>query len=613
MKVIPYILILSYICLFSCQEEEKEDPKEVASSGGLKGIVKNSFDQPVSGVTIILLNQAIEKTTTTDENGLYHFVDIPAGDYQITAQSQVYQPYQNTITIVSNTFVFHDIALVSSQRQLQLSDTVIHALAVSGDTVVTINSNTVWSIRHSSEWVNTSLSQGEGNANVTVSWLENVSEEERMDTIYIDAPGEEVTLVVQQDYPLRLLHKEGIVRSDPDSALLLFNKPLKTLQVTSNTDYCLSDIDVDRVAGNRGIRFSYRCADAGNLYSFRVAVTDSAGNSFVENVDIPFYTRKVDIAGYVTDYLVEDDLVYLAAINPSRIIEYSLREDKVLREYDLSAYVGPKKIVLNPYNGHLYLSGVAPDATSLYDYYRLTSLFVFDKLQWKMIKEIPVLPDASDHPDAPTNAPYDLGFTTSGYGIVLLYSNGSSGSRWKVIDSANDDSIYVHPDRSGEFSAVRPNYNYRKLLFDGRYGSTSVTILDEEHTFTRISPFYGDRGVAIIPHRKEDRVFLGQLNEQFFMDSQGATTRLPTLAGISENGDFSYREGEESIMYFCDEGYLYVNDFQKGVTKLKTTIRYGVEQFTTTADGQYALTYVIGNEMTHLLIFDTSFFDPIKD
>jgi hypothetical protein len=61
-----------------------------ANAADLRGIVRDPQGAAISGATVTVLNPSINltRTTTTNEDGLYQFVQLQPGDYQVSAEAQ---------------------------------------------------------------------------------------------------------------------------------------------------------------------------------------------------------------------------------------------------------------------------------------------------------------------------------------------------------------------------------------------------------------------------------------------------------------------------------------------------------------------------------------------
>jgi hypothetical protein len=71
-----------------------------AEPAGVSGLVLDADDlTPVSGVTIVLENDAASYSAITDTGGVYFFQGIPAGDYELYVRSDDYLRLPKTVTV----------------------------------------------------------------------------------------------------------------------------------------------------------------------------------------------------------------------------------------------------------------------------------------------------------------------------------------------------------------------------------------------------------------------------------------------------------------------------------------------------------------------------------
>lgn len=135
-----------------------------------------------------------------------------------------------------------------------------------------------------------------------------------------------------------------------DSVYIRFSRPVKSMQVTSNWQLCLSDIKVGPFEADNSVKFSYNCADLGGNYPFTIRFEDFRGIWFTEEISVPFYKAKLEVNGYMNSFILINDQkeALIPMINPDKLIRYSIEKDSVMKVYDLSDRISSKNLVYAP-------------------------------------------------------------------------------------------------------------------------------------------------------------------------------------------------------------------------------------------------------------------------
>jgi len=92
-------------------------------TGSITGTIKDNSGAVMTGVTVIAteLSKGVKSTATTNEEGVYSFLALPAGKYQVDVQVQGFKDFRKTdITLNANSVLRLDIPLEVGS----LSDTV---------------------------------------------------------------------------------------------------------------------------------------------------------------------------------------------------------------------------------------------------------------------------------------------------------------------------------------------------------------------------------------------------------------------------------------------------------------------------------------------------------
>lgn len=602
-----FVLIVS-LCMIisSCNKKDR--------SGIAEGIVVNEFGQPLEDVTVEVDKSSIK----TDSYGYYSFSNLSAGEYSIMASKSSYLTSVKQVNILPDEINTIDFTLESGDTFIEISDSVINSNAENGSVLILVNSNASWIVECTATWIDFTSQSGNGNGQISVKYSKNTSPTERSDTVIFRSGSVFKTLKITQSSSINITQVRSILGNDEkdivDSVYVLFNKPVNVKSIVSEWEYCISDIKYSQTENNHGVKFSYSCAELGGKYPFTISVEDDEGNLLTELIDVAFYRSKIDINATITDFILFDDenKVLISAFNPSMLLWYSIDKDTITDIIDMSSMISPIKLSYNPYNSKVYIMGANPD------------VYIFDILSNEITKAFTVEPDSLDHPQHPANIPFNMGFTQSGSGVVLLKANGSSALRFKLIDCTNNDSLYIYPyyndtiDEYTDYIDIKANYDFTKLFMQEPYGSCNYGIFDGiENHISLLRPSSITRSHSVIPNRKGDLFYVRQLYDQFIMDLDGNMSMISYLDSRHDGkADFSYRENEDGIVYICEAQSFVGNpnsfqilDYNSGTTLLRSQLIDGLKNFTTTIDGKKAIAHKLNSNATNsLYVFNTAVF-----
>lgn len=269
---------------------------------------------------------------------------------------------------------------------------------------------------------------------------------------------------------------------------------------------------------------------------------------------------------------------------------------------------------LNPFNGYWYI------LPFFENYLNNTSsrVHVIDPSNGKTVKTILIEPDEYDHPQTPDIHPYDIVFSPEGLGVIVLKNPSSSGGKWQIIESYNNDKMHYHPyfihlreeGLSHELDNVFLNYNNDIIAAGYWESSFSFIKMDDVEHFViahkfRSDEFYaGGNNTIKRFHKLEDKYYVAAapgsqcivtVNDDLYsgvllVESRGATA------------DFSYRPGDHNIVFHqADVGFnaIHVLDFQKNKVVAKFAMIYDLKNITSLTDGSAVLmTKVDYNKIT---------------
>ena len=425
-------------------------------------------------------------------------------------------------------------------------------------------------------------------------------------------------LSLEQGINIQVDEIKGIIGNSvndvADSIRLKFNKPVKIDEIKSNWEYCLSSIDFKQTFNDCGVSFTFSCAELGGVYPFTIEVSDESGNKLESEISAPFYHKRLDFDGdaqNILDYMFinDDKEILIATQNPSQISRYSLETFSVVDAYDLPPAFITRKLIFNPFDYKIYFVGSTNEEGFLYSLNIQTG---------EIVEEIKFMPDEDDHPQHPHILPYDIGFTNTEFGIVLLHTAGSSGIRWKIVDISSKQTTnypFVNGDVTpgSNFNSISPSYDYSKLFLSVPYLSNTIGVFDGETThISLLKPESGGYGKKIFSDRISDRIYAVELNQQYIIDLDGNMSNIFEFYNLNSYADFSYRKNEENYIYHLNNEFHYpsfgIIDYDLPNYIMKCDILHGFETLKASIDGKYIVSYRNNYEMSSLYIFKTDDF-----
>jgi len=572
------LLLLVLLLSFGCKKDEKEE----IYRGTIAGKVSDEFGKPLSDVSVTV--DATSLNAKTQPDGSFKIEKIPTGKHQLLAAKKDYISEIKEIQVKKDDEVSYDFTLKAGAPALEISATKTEVSFAASTMTFSITSNSAWMISSEAEWIALSKTSGNGNEELTLTIAENTSPEKRSATITITTGTIKKTLLVNQDSPLKIL-SVSLTTPLTDSVVLLFNKAITVNSLTAKNQTCLATLGYRYLENNSGIKFRYSCGKLGGSYPFEIVVKEGNQTQTIPfNVD--FYTKKIQ---FYQDwpppsYFVTDDNKYLwfSQWDTKNIKLISVADLKINKEYPVS--FNARRLCYNPYNKLIYILSDTPD------------IYVMDPANGKIIKHIEVNPLPEDNQTYPAIYPETMSFTKSGIGAMSCRTKETNGTEWKVIDSRKDDRIYYHAekDRIFGYGDVQINYDRTQLYIIGQYNN-SLFSFDPVKNVVKDIPLavHGLFGF-MVPNRKNGNIFFVQTYEQYLYNPDNNYLSYVSYLAHGAKGDFSYRPGEEEIMYLFDTAdYLQVLDFkhQSTVMYFRTIHDMSLFKPITTTDGKYLLMF----------------------
>jgi hypothetical protein len=588
--LISFVIVITIFC--GCKDDEDKLPKST-----LQGVVKDEFGGTLDSVSCVVVSSSGEYRRLTNEHGAFNVEGITIGTYSVTISKKNYITSTEEIEVKPDPTKI-ELILSSGNSFLRLSDSVLTVSYTAASKTILIESNTLWTVINDCPWLKTSTVSEAGRANLHVSWEKSVEDAERVGYITIKAGSIQKKVSVRQAAPLKLLHSQGIIGNMEneigDSIKLAFNKPISVKTITTSYEACLSEIK-HKVSGTR-LSFAYACARLGNSYPFSVSVM-SDNETFTFQLEVKFYDMKTTITGYMDDYIVTDDNKVIWGITrfPNKLVKISLPDLTVLKELDLE--VEPTAVrwnsfknTVNVFSHHStcsYQQIVNGECKYNYLMHVDPETLEISKSEIKLIKGF----DA-DNPGYPAVFPKDIVLFKDGTGVIQL-ANEYNYWGWRFIDSKNSDSTFISDifftsDHDLRFQELHVNYDKTKIYMMHPWGSTSIDVyeLGSSKLQTYTSPLSGRSGI-LIANKKNNRLFHGQLYEQFISDMQGYMSKVSYIDTRAFYGgiDFGYRKDEDETIYYLADGLFQILDYKTAFTSFSTETVGTLSKIRSTTDG----------------------------
>lgn len=562
------IILLLCLIFISCNKDD--------NTGNLSGTVTDTYGHPLEGATI----DCQYSKTVTDNRGRYSFINLPSRNYNVVVTLEHYISLNRKVEIIENRESELDFFLEAGDPFLVVSDSVLEISSNRARLTFDIKTNSSWEISGSCNWVSCSELQGSGNERISLEIESNDSSLKRSATLIITSGNFLKSVQINQNSKLKLLSLKGIIGNDEigvlDSVLLVFNKPIVNYSIVSDYIYCYPEIFDEIVQNGYGIRFAYGCARLAEEFPFLVKATAIDGEVFDQRITVPFYLNKLALDGTISSFSLLDDQRYcwITTQNPDAFLNIDLHSMTIKCNYGLD--FTPQGLSYNYYNNFLYIYG-----DDRIDVYNQSGNF---------IKTL-----SFEFPGTVLRA-YTLVFCNNGYG-VMLYQAMNRGTSWKVIDSSKEDSMYYHPiifenNHYLNFKNAWLNHNRNQIILLHDYASCDLSYLDDiTHELTTITPASTTQGEFITPNRLDDRIYIGQLYDQFIMNPDFTISNVSYIDNKNNgSADFSYRENGENLIYFCDANTLRIMDYGNSSTIMSCENKYGLKDFIADTRGIY--TYV---------------------
>ena len=423
-----------------------------------------------------------------------------------------------------------------------------------------------WGLKWDADWLYPKKDHDHGDCVLNVKCTRNMTEKDRKAVMSIktNADLEMIVTILQKGRPLdraQLVSHRAILgnlaKNEQSYLEMTFDKPvtLKGFSPWGPTG-TTPEYSEDRCT----IRYPFPRARYGlaQLIQAKVA-TDDGGQTDCE-LEYRFYDKRYQVEGQIWGARVMPDekSVWLALRWPVKLIELSLVDGTILHEVDMP--FAPAKISLNPYNNLLY---VLPD-NFIADFFD-NRLCVVDPKSGQITKTITFQPSSKTHPYYPAMYPYELEFTSDGFGVVMLCAKGADEFEWRYVDASKDDKIIITDYQRSQYwcEHIYQGCNQQSLYmnpFPSRYSSIykitrqrrSPTTIGINGRFKSTYEYAGGNLACMLYHRYRNSVFIAafpgsqcvvNLDDMTYSEVTDAESRGAVAA-------WDYRDPSRNLVFF---------------------------------------------------------------
>ncbi len=583
------LIFLFLVILQSCK-------KEKIYTGSIKGIVVSEYGLPLSGV-VIALNDLDQTFAFSDSDGKFLLENVPVGNYSILASRDKFLSEGKTTTVKKDEPTILDFSLKVGETTLEIDKEnldIPYTIEVSS---LAIQSNSTWMSSTSADWLTVDKSTGIGDSNITVSAKENETDELRTANLTVTSGGITKVIAVNQSPKIRLL-SVSLTYPITETVILTFNTPVDGYQMTFTRPNSILHLPFISQPPSKEVHFKIGSAKLGESFPFRITTKDKF-LSYTEDFNIDFFSKRITYpaegSGIAPSYFISDDnkSIWFSNFNSQIIQKIDLKNFTVVNNYKFNFKI--REIIYNPYNKFIYALTNTPD------------IYIINPDNGSIVKRftLKILPE--DSKVYPTIYPQTLVFTSSGIGAMICGSEQSSATSWKMIDSRNNDLVYYHKqsEKFYAYGSISVNYNRTKLYIKAEF-STSLFSLDPVNDLIEdISPPLDKDFNYIVPNKKNENVYFGHYGQPYIYNPVTKYTSAIAFNSSPGIGDFSYRPGEEEVIYAFSGNILNVFN-HKTTKKLYSfpSILMSSSYPVSSTDGKYLIVF----DNFTLFRFDTELF-----
>jgi len=592
-----YLILSCFLFFIICSGCKKDE----GATGTLSGMITNEFGNGIDKATITLGT----KTMHSNFDGSFSFSNVTVGKYTINISKTHFLPVIQTVEIKKNQEATLNVSLKAGEPVIKISDSIFEFSSLGGTQKLVIECNAGWVLENSkTSWYNCTDSVGSGNGTISINCSLNKTSESRQDSISISTGTLKRKIIIRQASKLIIESVTGIIGNlvleTSDSILVCFNKAVTVVNIINKYEMCYPDIKFRMLNNNKAVEFTYGCAKIGMEYPLTIKIIDEKGNAISMDIVAKFYDYKLEFPGSLTRSVLSPDekSIWLITMHPNKLFHISADSLKIISTTDLD--YPPWNIAYNMYNNLLYISSYDPA-----QYYYDDHIYVHNTTG-EFVKSIKL---KNDFPgNAPAIYSSHLCFASNGYGVILV-GNAHGGYLSKIINSAENDSIYMYPQTLNYIVSDNAYlaYDNNRILLKPPFPYRTIGILDATtHQFSTFDTDLITGLLLLAPSKIKDEVYFANIYDQCIMSLDDHSSSKISYLDCRFNGsaDFAYRDGEEKLVFYCDDNYLRLLDYTNAATLMKSDNIYNLRNFNVTKDGSTAYAYT----WSRLLKFNTSMF-----
>jgi hypothetical protein len=390
----------------------------------------------------------------------------------------------------------------------------------------------------------------------------------------------------------------NLEKSTLDTFTVHYNKAVSVNYIRLLSAFCSPDLRWSVSANGKTVKFyNLLCGRLAEDFLFEVRVNDSTGNIKVDTINFSYYFKKIAVTEQIQQMNISVDNKFCWAIiyDSSKLYCYGIEDTSYRREYYLP--FKPWRFAFNRQNQKIYF--VPYPFTGA----EMNKVYVFNPASGAIDKTITLMKDSYDDPLKRVII-YNIGFGENGYGVLNTGTVEAGFSRWRIIDSRINDSIYAHPDwiaslgggnsNFREFATIQPNYNGSKIYMQAINAYPRAGILDcYTKTLTELTLASGNPSHYLIPSKSHDKLFVASFSFQSILTGNTSWSNYSTFDNrFSETADFSYKLGEQDIVYYRGRRSSYdfsVLDYANSQVLTRINVRPDFKNINATTDGKYII------------------------
>ncbi len=590
-----YIIFITLIMLNAACNEQPELPKST-----IYGTVVNTYGNLLDSVACSIVSN--KGATITGEDGKFIFNNLTVGKFTLLFTRKNYIA-KEVIVELNKEPTLLEVRLNPGIEFLKISDSIKSVNYKEGIISIDVESNSDWLVSSDASWIKPTIGNGGGSQTLLINLELSDNNEIRKGKLKVKTASLTRIISIEQTPPLKIIDTKGIIGNyetdRADSIIVYFNKPLAVNSVAANFQGCVTDINY-KVHNNRLV-FNYNCAQLADEYSFTITANDGRDN-FVLSTQAQFYNEKHLITGSIIDYFIlkDNSAMWAITVNPNKLLKIELPQFEIIDSYPLS--FAPGKMQYHAYNNTIDIISNRETCIACASNY----IFNFDPVKGA-IKPIYIEPIYNQANIDGGRYPYEMRIMNNGIGVVLTLSINNDLS-WRYRDANSNDTLYNSISNTTKYEGMQMSFDESKLYMMHTFGSTTLDIIEKNSEDVRIynSPF-GGRSNYLVASKKTNRLFHGQLYEQFISDTEDYVsnvsyldTRSFSFAGVI----FSNLPDEDEVIYYAADNYFWVLDYKNAFTPFTCDISPLLYNLQTTLDGKKLMGIKYNNQDTDVIVFD---------